>query len=102
MSKIPFMNDSNDFMQDLDCTMTKVQQFIDSLEKLKALCSSDIGLSEAEVYLDANGVAELMGCNVKTAREYMNREDFPAIDCGCRKVNRLALLMYNLQRQTKE
>lgn len=100
--KVPFMSSDTDFMQELDNTITKVERLVGLLVQVKELCNSDLSLSDAEMYLTAKDIAEQFGCDIKSARKYMERSDFPVIECGTKKVNRLAFLEYNMHRQLKE
>lgn len=102
MTNIPFISKETDFMQELDNTIGKVEKLVGLLLQVKQLCDSDLGLSDAEIYLTAKDIAEQFGCDIKTARKYMERSDFPLIECGTKKVNRLAFLEYNLHQQLKE
>lgn len=99
---IPFMSSDTDFLTELDNTLDKVERLVNLLQKLKNLCNSDLGLKDAEVYFTAKDISEQFGCDIKTARKYMDRSDFPVIECGTKKVNRLAFLEYNMHRQMKE
>ncbi len=99
---MPFVSQETDFMQELDKTIAKVERFVGLLQQVKELSQSDLGLADAEVYLTAKDIAEQFGCDIKSARKYMDRADFPVIECGTKKVNRLAFLEYNMHRQVKE
>ncbi len=79
----------------LDEELEKAERLLNIYSKIKEI-------QEAEDYLTTEDVARIMGCNIVSAREYMNRPDFPLLDCGKgMKVNRLAFLMYNLERRVK-
>ncbi len=99
---IPFVSQDTDFMQELDKTINKLERFVGLMNQVKELCGSDIGLSQAEVYLTAKDIAEQFNCDIKTARKYMERDDFPLIECGTKKVNRMAFLEYNMHQRLKE
>ena len=81
---------------------TNLEQEIEKAKMLLDLYEKISNMQEAEDYLTTEDVAKILGCTVVSAREYMNRPDFPLIECGKGlKVNRLAFLMYNMQRRTK-
>ena len=81
---------------------TNLEQEIEIAKMLLDLYEKISNMQEAEDYLTTEDVAKILGCTVVSAREYMNRPDFPLIECGKGlKVNRLAFLMYNMQRRTK-
>ena len=82
---------------------SNLDEEIEKAEKLLNLYSQIKNIQEAEDYLTAKDVAQILGVDIVSAREYMNRPDFPLIQCGKGlKVNRLAFLMYNMQRRTKK
>lgn len=79
---------------------SNLDEEIEKAEKLLSLYSQIKNMQEAEDYLTTKDVARIMGCDIVTAREYMNRPDFPLIRCGKGlKVNRLAFFIYNQQRR---
>lgn len=82
---------------------SNVDEEIEKAERLLNLYAKIKEVQEAEDYLTTEDVARIMGCNIVSAREYMNRPKFPLLECGKgMKVNRLAFLLYNLERRTKE
>ena len=65
--------------------------------KEKAPTASDIG---APVFYDTKEVAQLLGCSIPTAREIMQRPDFPLIMVGKNyKVYRDALIRWAMERR---
>lgn len=81
---------------------SNVDEEIDKVKNLLELYHNITTLQESEEYLTAQDIAEIFDCTVVSAREYMNRPDFPLIECGeSRKVNRMAFLLYNQSRRIK-
>ena len=89
------MNQMPGFQTAIDEEISKVQQLLNLLHELKAC-------DDAQMYLTSDEVSELLKCSLKEAQNYMNRPDFPKLEVGKgAKVNKLAFLMYNMERRTK-
>lgn len=83
------------FSEALNAEIEKVQQLLNLLGAVK-------DLDEADMYLTTNDVANLLKCSIREAQNYMNREGFPKLEVGkSAKVNKIAFLLYNLERRTK-
>ena len=81
---------------------SNIDEELEKAERLLSVYSLIKNMQEEEDYLTAEDVARILGCTIVSAREYMSRPDFPLIECGKgMKVNRLAFLLYNLERRTK-
>lgn len=81
---------------------SNIDEELEKIERLLNVYSQLKNIQEAEDYLTTEDVARILGCTVVSAREYMSRPDFPLIECGKgMKVNRLAFLLYNMERRTK-
>lgn len=53
-----------------------------------------------EEYYTTKDVARLLGCSEASAREYMNRPDFPRLNVGKGfKVSKIAFFKYNLEQR---
>lgn len=81
---------------------SNIDEELEKIERLLNVYGQLKNIQEAEDYLTTEDVARILSCTVVSAREYMSRPDFPLIECGKgMKVNRLAFLIYNLERRTK-
>lgn len=89
------LNNTPGFNSAIDEEISKAQQLLDLLESLKSC-------EDSEMYLTAKDISKLMHCSEREAQNYMNRPDFPRLEVGKSvKVNKLAFLLYNLERRTK-
>lgn len=80
-----------------------ISEEINQVQKLLELLKQLEEFEDAEMYYTSKDVARVLNISVKEAQNYMNREDFPSLDVGKgARVNKLAFLMYNLERREKE
>lgn len=81
---------------------SNIDEELQKAERLLNVYSQIKNIQEAEDYLTAEDIAKIMNCTIVSARDYMNRPDFPLIKCGKGfKVNRMAFFLYNLSRRIK-
>lgn len=79
----------------IDAELEKAKKLLEFYQYISSI-------KDAEDYYTPEQVAKILGCTVPSAREYMRRPDFPRIECGKTvKVNRLAFLLYNMERRVK-
>lgn len=81
---------------DMDTEMDRLERFMNLYEKVKEMGNED-------EYMTAKDIAKVFNCSMPEALKYMQRPDFPVIECGKeKKVHRLAFMMYNMQPRRKE
>lgn len=89
------LNSTPGFNSAIDEEISKAQLLLNLLEELKKC-------DDSEMYLTAKDISQMMHCSEREAQNYMNRPDFPRLEVGKSvKVNKLAFLIYNLERRTK-
>ncbi len=72
---------------------------IKKYEKIKALCEEINSVEADKLFLNKEQLAELFGCSIRAAGEFMNAPGFPLIKIGGKSlVNIFALNEYTQQR----
>ena len=78
---------------------SNVEEEIKKCETLKTLCEEINGIEANKLFINKEQLAELFGCSIRAAGEFMNLPGFPLIKIGGKSlVNIFALNDFTQQR----